>query len=199
MKQPFLMLIVAGLLSATAFVLVAKAQDSDRALPEIDPAMTDTVIPQDPKQLTDGQWRAFLSPLEFRVLRQSATEYPGTGRYLDDDAAEGGAYHCVGCGHALYPATNKFHSGCGWPSFFEEVNDGAITRHEDTSHGMTRVEMRCANCDGHLGHIFEDAPDQPGGKRHCVNGAALLLVAEDADLAEAMAAHRARVQAGEVE
>lgn len=157
------------------------------------------VIPEDPAALNNADWEAFLSPLEYRVLRHSATERPGTGRYLDNDADEAGQYHCVGCGHGLYPATHKFHSGCGWPSFFEEVNADAITTVEDTSHGMVRVEMRCANCEGHLGHIFNDAPDQPTGKRHCVNGAALIFVPDSATLQETLAAHRALVRAGDVE
>ena len=150
----------------------------------------DTDLPEDPKQYTDAQWKALLSPTEYRILRHAGTEPPGTGRYLDD--AEGpGHYACAGCGNALYPATTKFHSGCGWPSFFEEIEPGSITLHHDRSHGMVRTEMRCTRCDGHLGHVFGDAPHVPTGKRHCVNGFALVFVPEGREPAEVLAEHRA--------
>jgi len=133
-------------------------------------------------------WKSILSPVEFAILRESATERPGTGRYLHNEAA--GAYHCAGCGQKLYGAQHKFHSGCGWPSFFQEVEEGALTTHRDISHGMVRVEMRCSGCDGHLGHIFQDAPQTPTGTRHCVNGYALLFVPEGEDVQEVLARHR---------
>ena len=94
------------------------------------------------------------------------------------------------CGQRLYDGGHKFHSGCGWPSFFQEVEDGAIRTLTDTSHGRVRTEMRCSRCDGHLGHIFDDAPDQPTGLRHCVNGFALVFVPEGEDPALVLAAHR---------
>ncbi|MFN3167686.1 MAG: peptide-methionine (R)-S-oxide reductase MsrB [Phycisphaeraceae bacterium] len=141
-------------------------------------------------QLTDEQWRAILSTEEYDVLRQSGTEMRFTGRYLNNK--QQGAYHCVGCGNKLYDAEHKFHSGCGWPSFFQEIEKDSITTHVDRSVGMVRTEMRCARCDGHLGHIFADAPDQPTGLRHCVNGTALIFVPEDADIKEVFRAHRAK-------
>jgi len=150
--------------------------------PALDPAL-------DPESLSASDWSAVLSPLEFRILRESATERPGMGRYLGEERA--GAYHCAGCGQRLYDAAHKFHSGCGWPSFFQEVEDGALTTVVDRSHGMVRTEMRCSRCGGHLGHIFDDAPDQPTGKRHCVNGYALLFVPEGADPQQVLRAHRA--------
>lgn len=171
---------------------------------QIDPAMN-TPDPQTPSPsglelneqgkkvvLTDEQWKAILSDQEFYVLRRSGTEYAGTGRYLDHGKEDKGAYHCVGCGNYLYDAKHKFHSGCGWPSFNQEVAKGAITEHRDTSHGMIRTEMRCARCDGHLGHIFNDGFDQPTGLRHCVNGTALIFVPEGQDAKEVIAAHRAK-------
>lgn len=133
-------------------------------------------------------WAAVLTPLELAVLREHGTERPGTGRYLQEERP--GAYHCAGCGQRLYDATAKFHSGCGWPSFFEEIEEGALTLYHDSSHGMSRTEMRCSRCDGHLGHVFRDAPDQPTGLRHCVNGHALVFVPEGSDPAEVIAAHR---------
>lgn len=155
--------------------------------PALDPAL-------DPTTLSADEWRALLSPLEFAILRESATERPGTGRYLDDDPGSNGAYHCAGCGHRLYAAAHKFHSGCGWPSFFQEVDAGALVLHRDRSLGMTRTEMRCARCDGHMGHVFADAPHMPGGMRHCVNGHAVVFVADDTDVGTAFARHRAAVR-----
>ncbi len=153
-------------------------------------------LPDDPKKYTDAQWRELLSPTEYRILRESGTEPAGTGRYLDDPTGDDGkhlpgAFVCAGCGNPLYPATTKFHSGCGWPSFFEEIEPGSIVLFQDTSHGTVRTEMRCARCDGHLGHVFDDAPDQPTGKRHCVNGFALLFVPQGQDIADTLARHRA--------
>ena len=150
-----------------------------------DPALDPTL---DPASLADEDWRALLSPTEHAILRESATERPGTGRYLDNE--EAGAYHCAGCGKALYDGRHKFHSGCGWPSFFQEVEPGALETVRDTSHRMIRVEMRCARCGGHLGHIFEDAPQTPTGTRHCVNGSALIFVPEGEDPQQVLRAHR---------
>ena len=152
-----------------------------------DPAINPTLTPDD---LTDAEWKAVLSPEEYRILRHSGTERAGTGRYLENEAV--GAYHCAGCGQRLYSAEHKFHSGCGWPSFFKEVDEGAITIYRDETHGMVRTEMRCSRCDGHLGHIFPDAPHQPTGMRHCVNGASLIFVPEGADPQAVLKDHRAK-------
>ncbi len=150
-----------------------------------DPAL-DTSI--DVKTLSDADWRSVLSPLEHAILRESATERPGTGRHLEEERA--GAYHCAGCGQKLYAGAHKFHSGCGWPSFYQEAEEGALAITRDTSHFMVRTEMRCSRCDGHLGHIFEDAPQTPTGTRHCVNGYALVFVPEGEDPQAVLAAHR---------
>src|SRR5690606_25291729 len=104
-----------------------------------DPALDPTI---DPHNLTDDEWRLLLDPVEYNILRHAGTERAGTGRYLDEE--RDGAFHCAGCGQRLYAADHKFHSGCGWPSFFQEVDDGAIVTHRDTSHGMVRTEMRCS-------------------------------------------------------
>ena len=145
-----------------------------------------------PEDVTDAQWREILSAAEYRVLRESGTEPPGTGRYLDLDADDAAYFACAGCGNRLYAGTSKFHSGCGWPSFFEEVEPGALNIYEDRSHGMVRTEMRCGRCDGHLGHIFPDGP-KPTGKRHCVNGLAVVRVPEGASVDETLKAHRAQM------
>ncbi|MCP4807288.1 MAG: peptide-methionine (R)-S-oxide reductase MsrB [Proteobacteria bacterium] len=150
-----------------------------------DPALSPDI---DVNSLHALDWRELLRPDEYAVLRQSGTERPGTGRYLKEERA--GAYHCAGCGQKLYGGDAKFHSGCGWPSFYEEVEDGALTTVRDASHGMVRVEMRCSRCDGHLGHIFQDAPQTPTGLRHCVNGTALVFVPEGEDALEVIRKHR---------
>lgn len=160
----------------------ADASDADTAAE----SQNDKVV------LTDEQWREVLSEEEFSVLRRSGTEYAGTGRYLDHGSDEEGDYHCVGCGNNLYAAKHKFHSGCGWPAFNQEARKGAITEHRDASHGMVRTEMRCARCDGHLGHIFNDGFDQPTGLRHCVNGTALIFVPKGKDVVDVIKAHRAK-------
>ncbi len=141
-----------------------------------------------PEQLSRADWEALLSPVEYAILRESGTERPGTGRYLHND--QPGAYHCAGCGNKLYGGEHKFHSGCGWPSFFQEAEPGSLKTIVDRSHGMLRTEMRCARCDGHLGHIFPDAPQTPTGKRHCVNGFALVFVPDGAEPLEILRAHR---------
>jgi len=170
---------------------------------QIDPAMNEpeptppspsagleTDETNDKVQLTDAQWKEILSDKEYYVLRQSGTEYAGTGRYLDNGKEDKGAYHCVGCGNYLYDAAHKFHSGCGWPSFFQEVEPGSIVEYKDTSAGMVRTEMRCARCDGHLGHIFNDGLGTPTGLRHCVNGTALIFVPEGQDAKDVIRKHR---------
>ena len=150
-----------------------------------DPALDPSI---DPRSLSPLDWQSFLTPVEYAILRESATERPGTGRYLEDPGP--GAFHCAGCGHRLYGAEHKFHSGCGWPSFFQEVDAGALEIHRDVSHGMIRTEMRCARCGGHLGHIFNDAPRTPTGMRHCVNGYAVVHVPKGETVAAAFAKHR---------
>ena len=119
---------------------------------------------------TDAEWRAQLTPEQYLVLREGATEPPFTGPYESTD--DPGVYRCAGCGTELFRSDAKYHSGSGWPSFFEAVADGAIATREDRSHGMARVEALCATCGGHLGHVFPDGPE-PTGLRYCVNSAAL--------------------------
>ncbi|MGE5690095.1 MAG: peptide-methionine (R)-S-oxide reductase MsrB [Pseudomonadota bacterium] len=119
---------------------------------------------------TDAEWRAQLTPEQYLVLREAATEPPFTGVYESTD--DPGVYRCAGCGTELFRSDAKYHSGSGWPSFFEAAADGAIATREDRSHGMVRVEALCATCGGHLGHVFPDGPE-PTGLRYCVNSAAL--------------------------
>lgn len=127
---------------------------------------------------TDKEWQAILSPEQFRVLRQLGTEAPFTGKYNDTPPSEKGVYECVACGSPLYKANTKFHSSCGWPAFFDSI-PGALKTFEDRSFGTVRTEMRCANCDSHLGHIFKgEGYNTPTDERHCVNSICLKFNAE---------------------
>ena len=119
---------------------------------------------------TDAEWRAQLDPMQYQVARHAATERSFTGKYWDHWAD--GTYHCVGCGAVLFDSESKFDAGCGWPSYSSAMVEGRVERVVDDSHGMHRVEVRCANCGSHLGHVFEDGPD-PTGERFCINSAAI--------------------------
>ena len=125
---------------------------------------------------SDNEWKKELDPEQYRVLRQCGTEPPGTGKYYHFN--KDGVYVCAACGHVLFDSKTKFSSGSGWPSFFDVVNDSSVTLVEDHSYGMDRVEVKCAYCGSHLGHVFKDGPN-PTGLRYCINSVALDFKSRD--------------------
>ncbi|MGM0590881.1 MAG: peptide-methionine (R)-S-oxide reductase MsrB [Halobacteriota archaeon] len=118
---------------------------------------------------TDEEWRERLNEEEYEILRNSGTEPRFSGEHVD--RTDDGVYRCAGCGAVLFDSSTKYDSACGWPSFYA-VTDDAVTTEVDTRHGLRRIEVRCSNCDGHLGHVFDDGPE-PTGKRFCINSVAL--------------------------
>ncbi len=124
---------------------------------------------------SDAEWRKMLTPEQYRILREKGTERPFTGALTENH--ETGNYHCAGCGALLFLSGAKFDSGCGWPSFVIPADSRAIDEHEDNSFGMRRVEVTCARCGGHLGHVFPDGP-RPTGLRYCINSASLTFTRE---------------------
>ncbi|HEY5806142.1 MAG TPA: peptide-methionine (R)-S-oxide reductase MsrB [Candidatus Saccharimonadales bacterium] len=124
----------------------------------------------DTKDVSDDEWKKKLTPEQFHVLREKGTEAPFTGRLLYNDKQ--GSYTCAACGNVLFDSSTKFETDCGWPSFYD-AKKGSVVLASDDSFGMHRIEVTCASCGGHLGHVFDDAPDQPTGQRFCINSASL--------------------------
>lgn len=123
--------------------------------------------------MIDEELKKKLTPEQYQIMREKGTEAPFSGKYWDNH--EKGMYKCAACGQVLFSSDAKFDSGTGWPSFTEPANLEHVELHEDTSHGMKRIEVTCKNCGSHLGHVFDDGPSEKGGKRFCINSACLLL------------------------
>ena len=124
-------------------------------------------------QLTEADWKERLSADEYHVMREKGTERPFTGVY--NDVNDKGIYRCKGCGASLFESDSKFDAGCGWPSFDQGIDDGAIDEHVDDSLGMRRTEVTCSNCGAHLGHVFPDGPRETTGMRYCINSLSIDL------------------------
>jgi len=123
------------------------------------------------QDLTEEEWRARLTPEQYEVLRLKGTERAFSGEYVDNH--EEGMYACAACGNKLFSSETKFESGSGWPSFYEVATKGNVELHNDSSHGMKRIEVTCANCGSHLGHLFDDGPADKTGQRYCINSRSL--------------------------
>ncbi|MBN1599780.1 MAG: peptide-methionine (R)-S-oxide reductase MsrB [Bacteroidales bacterium] len=127
-------------------------------------------------QKSDEEWKSELTDDEYRVLIQCGTELPGTGKY--NNFYKKGKYYCAACGQLLFDSGTKYSSGSGWPSFFDVISDSSVVLIEDRSHGMVRTEVRCSDCGGHLGHVFNDGPE-PTGLRYCINSVSMKFVEEE--------------------
>lgn len=128
------------------------------------------------KTTTEKEWQEILNPAQYHVLREKGTERPFTGEY--NDFNQKGIYHCSACGQKLFESDTKFDAHCGWPSFDKSI-EGSVNYIEDNSHGMKRVEVTCANCNGHLGHLFPDGPTDTTGMRYCMNSISLKFKQEE--------------------
>lgn len=165
--NPIPVLLFLFLLTACGAIEMERPSQMFRYETLMDTVMTDKVV------RTDAEWRALLTPEEYKILRDKGTEFPFRGKYNKTTAA--GIYACAGCGNPLFHSDTKYDSGSGWPSFWQPIRPESIREVPDKSYFMNRTEVVCARCDGHLGHVFDDGP-RPTGLRYCLNSPALKLV-----------------------
>ena len=159
-----------GLMLIIASSLVACKTNNTNALSDTSTTKIDSMSTFEIAK-TDEDWRKQLTPEQYAVLRQKGTERPFTGKF--EDHYEPGIYICAACGNELFQSTTKFDAGCGWPSFYEALDKTKIIEKLDKSHGMMRMEIMCAKCGGHLGHVFNDGPQDKTGLRYCINSVSL--------------------------
>jgi peptide-methionine (R)-S-oxide reductase len=162
--------LIALALGAVIFVTGCNATPTNSPAAQNDLTSTNTM--KFPLQRTEEEWRKLLTPEQYHVLREAGTERAFTGKYWDTKTP--GEYHCAACGALLFKSDDKFDSHCGWPSFSEVAAQGKVIERKDTSYGMIRTEVLCANCGSHLGHVFDDGPG-PKGLRYCINSASIDL------------------------
>jgi peptide-methionine (R)-S-oxide reductase len=162
---------------ALSVILLAACSTDEQKKPAME---TREQAPEEPVEKvvkSDAEWREELTPEQYRILRQAGTEAPNGRVYKEFKKQGEGAYHCAGCGALLFTSKEKFDSGCGWPSFYDPAKAQNVKTHKDVTLGMVRVEVVCAKCDGHLGHVFEgEGFSTPTDKRYCINGVGLTFV-----------------------
>lgn len=159
------------------FFLLAACTAGDEKKPVMETSSEAPAEPAAKVVKSDEEWRKTLTPEQYRILRQAGTERPNGQVYKEFKSQGEGAYHCAGCGALLFSSKEKFDSGCGWPSFYDPAKAENVRTRKDLSMGTIRVEVVCAKCDGHLGHVFEgEGFDTPTDKRYCINGVGLKFV-----------------------
>lgn len=167
------------LLAAVSLSLSVACAEENKKGKAMETAAEAPVEPDGKVVKTDEEWKKLLTPEQYRILREAGTERAHGEVYKEFKAQGKGAYHCAGCGALLFSSKEKFDSRCGWPSFYDPAKAENVTTKRDTSGGMVRIEVNCAKCDGHLGHVFEgEGFDTPTDKRYCINGVGLKFVPE---------------------